>query len=81
MPRLLLLLLALMLPGCASLKLPSFTDCPAPPPSLTVQCPDLPMPASGTNHDILATMVEWAELYNDCAAGKQSLIRACEVMK
>lgn len=63
--RLLPLLCALALTGCASSPAPSAPTIPA---SLRQPCPPLTPPADGTGAAVLRTMLEWAALYRECAA-------------
>lgn len=63
--RLLPLLCASALTGCASSPAPLPATIPA---SLRQPCPPLTPPADGTGAAVLRTMVEWAYLYRECAA-------------
>jgi hypothetical protein len=59
--------------GCESLPRPSPVEIPA---SLRQACPALPLPADGTGAAVLRTMVEWAQLYRECADRHRRLVEA-----
>ncbi len=64
-----------MLTACASSPQPPE---PAPiPANLRQPCPlPLPLPHDGTGAAVLRTMVEWGQLYRECASRHAELVQA-----
>ena len=72
-----LCLIASTLTGCASAPPPApvFLTLPPPPPALAQPCPaSLPVAASGSASDLLASDVAWAKAYHQCRQRHLSLV-------
>ena len=65
--------LTILLSGCST---PQVVEIPPTyPPALVQDCPDqLPKAQDGTNHEILRTAVEWAQMYHECKDRHNALV-------